>query len=219
MVLRNMVMKIMQFVWGYFNYSLVKLLKLSSFDVIHLNDWQCGLSSLLIKSDKAIETKVVYTIHNLAYQGVFEKSVLDDLDIDHSFFNIDGVEFYDKVSFMKAGIAYCDAISTVSPNYAKEILTAEFGCGLEGFLDHHKSKLLGILNGIDTTHFSPSTDTALFKRYTNLSDKKINKSSFLKSTKLKGVNKPLFVFIGRFTWQKEGGPSYRYTSRFSKERV
>ena len=103
---------------------------------------------------------------------------------------------------MKAGIGYADAVTTVSPTYAEEILTSRFGCGLEGYLHKHRAALHGIVNGIDTEHFSPSTDKALAQTYASPEGKGANKKHFLKTAGLSGEEKPLFVFIGRFTWQK-----------------
>ena len=188
--------------FGIFNYGVLELLKYKKYDIAHLNDWQSALIPLLIKEDVQLQTRSLFTIHNLAYQGVFEKDILQQLGLDENYFSINGLEFYSKVSFMKAGIAYADALTTVSPNYAREILTPEFGCGLEGFLSYHSSKLEGIINGIDTKHFSPSDDKALVQPYKDLKTKSVNKKAYLKETKLKGHKKPLFIFIGRFTWQK-----------------
>jgi starch synthase len=123
--------------FGLFNYAILELLRQEKYDIVHLNDWQCALVPLLLNAEPTIQTKSLFTIHNLAYQGVFEKTTLLQLGIDESYFTIDGVEFYGKVNFMKAGIAYTDSLTTVSPTYAKEILSPEFGCGLEGFLLHH----------------------------------------------------------------------------------
>ena len=188
--------------FGLFNHAIAALLKKYDYEIVHLNDWQSGLVPLLVKEDETIQTKTLFTIHNLAYQGTFKRTVLKDIGIDEKYFTMQGMEFYDKVNFMKAGIAYADRITTVSPTYAKEILTPEFGCGLEGFLAQHQHKLVGIVNGIDTKHFSPSEDTALIKPYVDLRGKAVNKSAYLKERGLKGIKKPLFVFIGRFTWQK-----------------
>lgn len=188
--------------FGLFDYAIVALLKRYLYEIAHLNDWQSALVPLLIKDDKTIQTKTLFTIHNLAYQGTFESSALNALGIDDEHFTMEGIEFYGEVNFMKAGIAYADAITTVSPTYAKEILTSEFGCGLEGFLKHHRSKLTGIVNGIDTEHFSPSDDRALTAPYTDLAGKAANKKAYLKEVGLKGVKKPLYIFIGRFAWQK-----------------
>jgi len=188
--------------FGLFNYAMLALLKREKYAIAHLNDWQSALLPLLLNKEKTIQTKTLFTIHNLAYQGTFEMAALKTLGIDDAYATMDGLEFYGQINFMKAGIAYADAITTVSPTYANEILTAEFGCGLEGFLQHHRSKLVGIVNGIDTEHFSPSEDKALVSTYVDLRGKAVNKSAYLKETGLKGPRKPLFIFIGRFTWQK-----------------
>lgn len=179
--------------FGIFNYAIVELLKYKKYDIVHLNDWQSALVPLLLKDAKTIKTRTLYTIHNLAYQGVFDKSALKELGIDEKYFTMDGIEFYNKLSFMKSGISFADMITTVSPTYAKEILTPKYGCGLEGFLHYHRKKLVGIVNGIDIEHFSPLTD---------FSAKALNKKTYLKQVGLKDIKKPLFIFIGRFTSQK-----------------
>ncbi len=185
-----------------FNYAILEILKRDSYDVVHLNDWQTALLPLLLKSEPKIETKSLFTIHNLAYQGIFEKQALSRLGIDEKYFHMDCLEFYGQVNFMKAGIAFADKITTVSPTYAKEILTPEFGCGLEGFLQYHSNKLTGIVNGIDTEHFSPTNDKMLVKPYRDPRGKSVNKSAFLEEIKMKEPQRALIVFIGRFTWQK-----------------
>jgi len=172
-------------------------------DVVHLNDWHTALVALYIK-DRKLDIKTVFTIHNLAYQGIFEFNSLRRIGIDDSYFNIDELEFYGKINFLKAGIAFCDALTTVSPTYAKEILTKEFGCGLDGFLTVHKSKLSGILNGIDTTLFNPKTDKCLVSNFDtkSLKDKHKNKVNFIKRLTLKDPRKPLFVMVTRLVEQK-----------------
>lgn len=184
-----------------FSRSVVELLRGGEYPLVHLNDWQCALVALWI-SEENLGVKSLYTIHNLAYQGVFDRSVLPLIGIDERYYTMEALEFYDQVSYMKGGIAYADAITTVSPTYAKEILTPQFGCGLEGFLAVHRSKLSGILNGIDSEHFSPANDTLLVETYTSAKGKKSSKNDLLKVLGLKGSAKPLFVFIGRFTHQK-----------------
>ncbi|MFA6136584.1 MAG: glycogen/starch synthase [Sulfurimonas sp.] len=176
----------------------------NSYDLLHLNDWQSALCATFVKEDEAIRAKTLFTIHNLSYQGIFDKSTLEKLGISENYFHMDALEFHGNINFMKAGIAHADAITTVSPNYANEILTPEFGCGLEGFLQKHQNKFTGILNGIDLSHFSPSTDKALVQNYDAKSyDKKIeNKKAYLAERGLENSELPLFVFIGRFTWQK-----------------
>lgn len=187
--------------FGLFSHTIVRLASTHQIDLLHLNDWQCGLSALLIHQEN-LPIKSIFTIHNLAYQGVFDTTVLNNLGIDGRYCHMEAIEFYSKISFMKAGIAFSDAITTVSPTYAKEILTPEFGCGLEGFLKQHHSKLRGILNGIDNDHFSPKNDGALVHVYNDAKGKKKSKSALLKTLKMPGVSKPLFVFIGRFVHQK-----------------
>lgn len=185
-----------------FSYVITEIARREGVDILHLNDWQTALSALLIHQDPHFSPKVVYTIHNLAYQGIFEAALLESIGIDRRYFSMQALEFYGKVNFMKGGIAFADEVSTVSPTYAKEIMTPEFGCGLEGFLKYHQNKLKGIVNGIDVDHFSPKSDPYLVAPYEDSKGKKENKTPLLKEMGLKGVNKPLFVFIGRFTYQK-----------------
>ena len=182
--------------------TIVELLRYNEYKIIHLNDWQTALVPLFLQEESLIKTKTLFTIHNLAYQGVFPYKTLQEIGIDLKYFTMDVLEFYNQVNFMKAAIAYSDAVTTVSQNYADEILTANFGCGLDGFLKFHKKKLTGIINGIDSEDFTPSKDKLLQFPFSNLTQKKQNKKNYLKEKKLKGINKPLFIFIGRFTSQK-----------------
>ena len=138
--------------------------------VLHCNEWQTGLISLYLKSlykdNPAFkDIKVLFTIHNLAYQGLFGKEALKLLDIPERYFVRDGVEFYGKVGLLKAGIIYSDAISTVSEGYSREILTKEFGCGLEDILNKKKHSLYGIVNGADYATWNPRTDKFILKNY------------------------------------------------------
>jgi starch synthase len=168
-------------------------------DILHLNDWHTALAALFAK-ERGLDAKVVFTIHNLAFQGVFEKVRLSLLGIDTTYFHPEALEFYDQINFMKAGIAFCDLITTVSPSYAKEIQTPSFGCGLDGFLRKHADKLIGILNGIDTSFFDPRNDPMIacpMKRKIS-TFKRCNKKGLFK----KEFDDPLFVFIGRLTEQK-----------------
>lgn len=190
--------------FGLFSYAIVDLVKRYRFDVLHLNDWQTALSALLVHRDPDLNTKMVFTIHNLAYQGIFDHHMLGALGISDEYFTMEVLEYYGNINLMKAAIAFADKVTTVSPQYAKEILTQEYGNGLEGLLQSHSDKLVGILNGIDSTHFSPKDDEALVKRYDSksISNKKANKKACLKETGLKDVERPLFVFIGRLVAQK-----------------
>ena len=129
-------------------------------DVVHSNDWQCGLIPAFLE-DYAERPKRVFTIHNLAYGGHFSRQQFQDLKLPDVWWSSEGVEFYGGFSMLKAGIIYSDAITTVSPTYAKEICTAEFGHGMEGILSSRQYKLTGILNGIDDSVWNPETDPYL----------------------------------------------------------
>jgi len=184
--------------FGIFCKAVLEVSKMLKIELLHLNDWHTALCALWINEQKS-SIKTVFTIHNLAYQGIFDRAVLSSLGIDKRYFNLEELEFYDKVNFLKAGIAFGDIVTTVSPTYAKEIQTKEFGCGLDGFLKKHSKKLYGVLNGIDTKQYNPSKDGYLKNSYNkrSLSKKIENKKEFAKD-----VNMPLFIFIGRLVEQK-----------------
>jgi starch synthase len=137
-------------------------------DVLHCHDWHTGLVATYVQAfrDAGCPTPTtVFTIHNLAYQGLFPYSDFTQVGLPASYFGIHGVEFYGQMSFMKAGIQHSDRITTVSPNYAREILTPEQGCGLEGLLQERAHLLSGVLNGVDDTVWDPETDTLLPYRF------------------------------------------------------
>ena len=133
-------------------------------DIIHCHDWHTGMISVFLKAHYQHNAfyqgiKTVYTIHNLKFQGIFPKEILGQLlELDESYFTIDGVEFHNNVSFMKGGLVYSDRLTTVSPTYAEEIQTQFYGEGLEGLLFSRREALSGILNGIDGDEFNPETD-------------------------------------------------------------
>lgn len=132
-------------------------------DVIHCNDWQSGLIPAYIKTiyrdDPHIKgTGTLYTIHNLAYQGLFAPEIMDFAGLDRALFNYHQLEFYGKVNFAKGGLVFSDALNTVSEKYAQEIQTPEFGCGLDGVLRERAKDLYGIINGIDCEEWNPATD-------------------------------------------------------------
>ncbi|MFA5256079.1 MAG: glycogen/starch synthase, partial [Candidatus Omnitrophota bacterium] len=198
--------------FAFFSREILERCKKEGFapDIIHCNDWQTALVPVylntLYKYDIFfIDTKVLYTIHNMAYQGIFSKEEFPKMGLDWALFHINYFEFYDKVNLMKAGLIYSDAISTVSPTYAKEILTQEFGCGLEGVLRTRSNVLSGILNGIDYNLWSPEKDNKIFKKYSveTLRDKYVNKEMFQKEMGLKvDRNIPVFGMISRLADQK-----------------
>ncbi len=139
-------------------------------DIIHAHDWQAALLPVLLKTtfahDRFFEkTKTLLTIHNVAYQGIFSRREYPQLDLPDELYSMQGFEFFGHVNLMKAGIIYADAVSTVSPTYAKEAQTRKYGCGLEGVIATRKDKIRGILNGIDDEEWDPSKDTWIPERF------------------------------------------------------
>jgi starch synthase len=133
-------------------------------EVLHVHDWQGSAAAIFARVARA-RSLIVTTIHNLAFRGIFAKATMAELGIPWSLFTSDQVEFYDQLSFLKAGLALADAVTTVSPSYAREILTPERGEALDGFLRWRVKRLVGIVNGIDTAAWDPATDRALPAQY------------------------------------------------------
>ena len=128
------------------------------FDIVHAHDWQCGLAPV---HARLLGARTVFTLHNLAYQGIFAKSWVPRLGLRWDDFTVDGFEFFDHLSFMKAGINFADAITTVSPTYAEEIQRLEYGDGFDGVIRRRRDALHGILNGIDHDEWNPAADPFL----------------------------------------------------------
>jgi hypothetical protein len=135
-------------------------------DLVHANDWHTGLVPAYLEARPDKGPATLFTIHNLAYQGQFSGSVFPGLELPAEIFTADGIEFYGGVSFLKAGIRYCDQLTTVSPSYAQEIMTPEFGCGLDGLLRRRASQICGILNGVDYRLWNPTRDPHLPATFT-----------------------------------------------------
>lgn len=150
-------------------------------DIIHCHDWQTGPIPVLLKAHYIFHPlyqniKTVFTIHNLRYQGVYPKSVLAELlDLSELYFHIDGLEFHGNVSYLKAGLAFANYITTVSPTYAQEIQTPYYGENLDGFLRKREGNLLGIVNGIDIEAYNPKNDPAIYLEYDDFAGKVENK--------------------------------------------
>ncbi|MFH1874341.1 MAG: glycogen synthase GlgA [Pseudomonadota bacterium] len=179
-------------------------------DLIHCHDWQAALVPVylktLYKNNPALKNvKTVLTIHNLGYQGLFEHMDMPMLNLDWSLFTFDKLEFYGKINFLKAGIVFADKITTVSKKYAQEILTPEYGCGLEAVLHERKKDIVGILNGIDYSHWDPATDKLIPKKYSakELKGKDACRTELQKCFKLP-VRKdvPIMGIISRLATQK-----------------
>ncbi|MCF7876942.1 MAG: glycogen synthase, partial [Candidatus Omnitrophica bacterium] len=197
--------------FSFFSRQVLKALKELNFapDIIHNNDWQTSLISVYLKvfyknDDFFQNTKTVLTIHNLVFQGIFDKKHFSCLDIGWDYFNMHFLEFWGKINLLKGGIIFSDTITTVSPTYAKQIQKKEFGCGLEGVLKEKKENLTGILNGIDYNVWNPKSDKLIYKNYSqSLKKKSENKLSLQKEAGLaQDKNFLLFGMVSRLTEQK-----------------
>lgn len=180
--------------------SVIALLESNKYDIVHCHDWQTGLIPLYIR-ENGLDIKTVFTIHNLGYQGRFPKEKFPLLGIKPEYFTPDGIEFYGDINFLKAGILYADLVTTVSPHYAQEIQTQEYGFGLEGVLKKINNKLYGILNGIDYQIWNPENDKLIYEPYNNYTGKQKNKSE-LTNECLLDYHKPLIGMVSRVAGQK-----------------
>ncbi len=181
--------------------------------VVHAHEWQTGLVPVYL--NEATERRgaparpaVVFTIHNLAYQGLFPASVVPALGLRWDLFTPDGLEYFGQVSFLKAGVVFSDLLTTVSPRYAREILTPEFGCGFEGILAARRERLTGILNGIDDEVWDPEHDPFLPASYSarNLAGKRRCKAELLRAFGLpaepEALERPVIGLVSRLVDQK-----------------
>lgn len=173
-------------------------------DIIHCHDWQTALVPVYLKTLYRNDpfysrTRSILTIHNLAYQGLFPKEHFPLTGLDWSEYNIEGLEFWGNVNFLKGGIIYSHALTTVSPHYAQEIQTPEFGCGLDGVLKKRQKDLYGIINGLDYHYWNPKTDRELKARYSvkSIWKKRINKSALQQEQGLE--EDPEIFLIGMIT--------------------
>ena len=173
-------------------------------DLVHCNDWQTGLVPPLLAEDKK-RPATVFTIHNLAYQGLFDWKVFKKLKLPKDFWSMDAMEFHDQFSFIKGGLVFADWLTTVSPTYAREIQTPEFGYGLEGLIAHRKDNLTGIVNGVDYSVWNPGRDLHIPVQFTprSLFHKIENKRALQEHFGLPVDNAtPLFAIISRLVEQK-----------------
>lgn len=173
-------------------------------NVLHLNDWQCGLVPALL-AEEWERPATLFTVHNLSYQGNYREQTLHELRLSPSLWSHDGLEFHGNVSFIKGGLAFSDRITTVSPTYARQILTPELGYGLEGLLKHRSKHLYGILNGVDYSVWNPATDPHLERNYglSTFAGKRDNKIALQKELGLEeNPNAFLLGHVGRTVEQK-----------------
>ena len=178
-----------------------------SFDLVHAHDWQAGLVPAYLRlaplaGGQAVPS--VITIHNMAFQGYFPGEIFPELGLPPSAWTVDGVESYGGVGFLKAGMQLADAITTVSPTYAGEIRSVEFGMGLDGLVLARSNRVHGILNGIDTAEWNPATDPHLAVRFAagKLAGRAKNKRAVEAEFGLDKDDGPLFIVVSRLTWQK-----------------
>lgn len=180
-------------------------------DILHCHDWQTGLIPAYLRTIFATDPtfagiKTLFTIHNLGYQGLFPKTALADAALEPALFGPDGIEFFGRVSYIKGGIALADALNTVSPTYAREIQTPEYGFGLDGALRARADVLSGILNGVDYNEWSPEVDRLIPANYSarDLAGKRTCKSQLLAEVGLpqEAMDRPLVGIVSRFTRQK-----------------
>ncbi|WP_049629707.1 glycogen synthase GlgA [Cellvibrio sp. pealriver] len=173
-------------------------------DIVHCNDWQTGLIPALLSLHQQ-RPATVFTIHNLAYRGLFSYQAFAELNLPDTFWHHERIEFYGQMSFIKGGLVFADYITTVSPSYAKEIQQPEFGYGLEGLLQYRNEALAGILNGIDCDEWNPGNDPHLAATYNRrtLSNKTKNKLALQERMGLTVDHSiPLLGFVGRLVDQK-----------------
>ena len=174
-------------------------------DIVHCNDWQAGLAAAYLHYLPQRRARTVVTVHNLAFQGIFEKPSLARVGLPDQAWNIDGVEYYGRLSFLKAGLQFADAITTVSPTYAQEIQTDAGGMGLGGLLRGRKDRLVGILTGIDTEMWDPSSDAFIDSNYDSnrIEAKAANRVALRQELGLDARDDvPLLGVVSRLTEQK-----------------
>lgn len=198
--------------FAFFSFAVIESTRLLGFqpEVIHVHDWQCSLIPVYLKTVVKDEeffgtTKTVLTIHNLGYQGLFEKEILGKIGLPDWLFNPDYLEFWGRINYLKGGIVFSDAVTTVSECYAREIQTAEQGMGLDGLLRANSHKLFGILNGVDYSEWNPKKDKYIERNFSakKLSAKSDCKEDLQRIFKLKKDTEiPLIGMIGRLTEQK-----------------
>jgi starch synthase len=198
--------------FAFFCKAVVETMRLADLgaDIVHAHDWQAGLLPLLLREAErrfgvTLGMKTIFTIHNIAYQGLCPSSFYARTNLPEELFSMDGLEYYGQVSFLKGGILFADKVTTVSPRYAKEILTPEFGCGLEGVIQSRAEDLSGLINGVDTAIWNPAVDTLIPARFTagNLTGKRDCRTELLRQCEFTpDFTGPVFGMICRLTEQK-----------------
>jgi starch synthase len=179
-------------------------------DIVHAHDWQAALLPLLLREAErrfgvTLAMKTVFTIHNIAFQGLFSAASFARTNLPDELFTMDGLEYYGQVNFLKGGIMFADRVTTVSPRYAQEIQTPEFGCGLEGVVQTRAGDLSGLINGVDTSVWNPATDKLIPANYSaaSLRGKRDCRNELLKQCGLDlSFYGPVYGMVCRLTEQK-----------------
>ncbi len=198
--------------FGFFSKAILELMLHTGFfpDVLHLNDWQTGMAAALLKTQYADKPgygkiRCIFTVHNLKFQGVFPMDFVDELlSLGRDMLNSEHLEYYGAVNYMKGGLSCADAITTVSPTYAREIQTPAYGETLDGLLRERSGRLYGVVNGIDMSIFDPSTDRLIPFTYSecDMSGKEKCKAALLDEMSLSRDGSPLAAMVTRLTGQK-----------------
>ncbi|SMC73269.1 glycogen synthase GlgA [Rhizobium sp. RU36D] len=175
-----------------------------SADIVHAHDWQTALTPVYLRYRFRSSLPVMFTIHNLAFQGQFSPEIGDRLGLPASAFGIDCLEYYGGIGYLKGGLVTSDVVTTVSPTYAREILAADLGMGLDGVLQARRTVLYGIVNGIDTDIWNPASDPLIPRQYDvrSLSRRHANRAAVLAHVGLPDKGGPVFAALTRLTWQK-----------------
>ncbi len=173
-------------------------------DIVHAHDWQSAMTLAYMRYGPAIGVPSVITVHNLAFQGQFGAGIFGELGLPAIAMGLDGVEYYGGVGYLKAGLQAAWTITTVSPTYAQEIRTPQFGMGLDGLVNVRSADLVGIVNGIDVDIWNPETDKLLGGKYSrkSLKGRRVNKRIVEERFALEHDDSPILAVISRLTWQK-----------------
>ena len=173
-------------------------------DIVHAHDWQAAMTAVYMRYTGLQHIPTVLTVHNLAFQGQFGSEILAGLGLPPEAFTVDGLEYYGDVGFLKGGLRTAWSITTVSPTYAHEITTADYGMGLEGLINARTADLVGIVNGIDTAVWNPETDPHIVRPYApgSLKQRAVNRAALAERFNLDQDDGPIFCVVSRLTWQK-----------------
>ena len=194
----------------FFSRAALEILRQQPVEIVHCHDWQTALGIVFLKTQAArypeiASAKTVLTAHNLGFQGIFREANWPLLNLDRGYFSSRQLEFYGNINFLKGGLAFADKITTVSPTYAQEIMSAEQGFGLQGILQQRAADVTGILNGVDYSEWSPDIDPFIAQRYreTDLTGKRICKDKLQGSVGLPVKSAvPVLGLVSRLTSQK-----------------